>query len=243
MLDYFEEYALYSEAFNSTPEGIRNPGPHIAICDVEFERANRLLCFAILLGNQRTIPNIMVLVDYENPRRDGMLERLAACYIERPQPMPNACTRRSPYVQTLAIFTTPGEQRPGRMRDYLGKWYETSRNEPYHGTHAGSRFLGYWSWEAAAITIALGIDDRSYRDAQYYPFDLAEFARQTAHDRPADVDVIPAELRARAGEPCPAGGMWESIGVPRERVHFTQGSELRQLDSPYGLTMWRLVQA
>ncbi len=34
--------------------------------------------------------------------------------------------------------------------------------------------------KAAAITIALDIDDHSYRDAQFYPSDLSEFARQTA---------------------------------------------------------------
>lgn len=180
VLEYFEEYALYSEAFNDTPEGMRNPGPHIAICDVEFRQANRLLCFAILLGHQRTIPNIMALVNYCNPKRDGMLERLAACYTERPQPMPSSCTRKSPYGQTLAIFTAPREERAGRIRDYLGKWYEASSNEPYYGTHDGRRFLGYWSWEAAAITIALDIDDHSYRDSQFYPSDLSEFARQTA---------------------------------------------------------------
>ncbi len=95
----------------------------------------------------------------------------------------------------------------------------------------------------AEYALDLLIDDRSYRDAQFYPFDLADFARQTALDRQGDIDAIPPELRARAGEPCPEDGVWESIGVPLERVHCRQGSELRQLDSPYGLTMWRRVQA
>ena len=84
LLGYVEEYARHSEAFNQTDEGLRTQGPHIAIQDVEFTDANRLLCFAILLGWQETIPRIMAIIDYNNPLRDGMLERLASVYMARP---------------------------------------------------------------------------------------------------------------------------------------------------------------
>ncbi|UQV44676.1 DUF1911 domain-containing protein [Janthinobacterium lividum] len=39
-------------------------------------------------------------------------------------------------------------------------------------------FSGYWSWEAAAITCLLDIDDSSYRNAKFYPADLVAFHRQ-----------------------------------------------------------------
>jgi len=243
VLDYFEEYALYSEALNETPEGIRNPGPHIAICDVEFDRANRLLCFAILLGYQRAIPRIMAIIDYNNPMRDGMLERLAARYVERVGPMPVDCTRHLPYYKTLAIFSASEEKRAELMREYLADWYEASRREPYYGAHdIGNQFLGYWSWEAAAITIALDIDDRTYKDVLFYPRDMVDFAKQNASDGKDDVGAIPVDVRAKAGEKCPVEGFWQSIGVPAQRVHYEQGAELRDLRSPYGLTVWRLMQ-
>lgn len=34
---------------------------------------------------------------------------------------------------------------------------------------------GYWSWEAAAITCVLDIDDSGYRGAPFYPADLVAF--------------------------------------------------------------------
>jgi hypothetical protein len=36
---------------------------------------------------------------------------------------------------------------------------------------------GYWSWEAAAVTVISRIDDSSYRDKPYYPKDLVDYAR------------------------------------------------------------------
>jgi hypothetical protein len=175
LLDYVEEYAHHSEAFNQTDEGLRTQGPHIAIQDVEFTDANRLLCFAILLEWQETIPRIMAIIDYNNPLRDGMLERLASVYMARSTPLPSECTRHLPYQRTLAVFDASPAERPERMREYLEGWYAASRREPYYEQHTRDRFLGYWSWEAAAITVALDIDNAGYRDLTFYPRDMAKF--------------------------------------------------------------------
>jgi hypothetical protein len=70
------------------------------------------------------------------------------------------------------------------LLQYLEDWYEASRREPYHDQHpkndlrSGRSYYGYWSWEAAAVTWLLNIDDTIYRDHQFYPKDLVDFARQ-----------------------------------------------------------------
>ena len=64
------------------------------------------------------------------------------------------------------------------MAAYLEDWYVASRREPYYDSHKRrTSFKGYWSWEAAAITVILDIDDTSYRNAQFYPRDLVDFSR------------------------------------------------------------------
>jgi len=64
------------------------------------------------------------------------------------------------------------------MAEYLKAWYGMSEDEPYFGNNRkGSQFFGYWSFEAAAISVILGIDDTSYRDDIFYPRELADFAR------------------------------------------------------------------
>lgn len=243
VVNYFDEYALYSEKYNETPEGRKNPGPHIAIRDVEFTRANRLVCFAILLGWTKLLSRIMAIIKYNNDELDGMLERLAALYIPTSEVLPADCTRHLPYYKTLAIFHADPGDRAELMRNYLEDWYEASRREPYYESHENARrYLGYWSWEAGAISFALNIDEHLYLDHEFYPRELVAFGKAIAeHHSGQSAGISRPELRAKAGGNCPMEGTWESIGIPSQRTKYASGEKLRDLESPYGLTVWRYV--
>lgn len=242
LLDYFEEFALYSEAYKATPEGQARKTPHLFLGDFDFQYANRLLCFAILLGWPSHLPRVMAIVDYNNPIKDGLLEHLAATFVERPRPLPSECTRHLPYYKTLAIFDAPEAARPEMMREYLEDWYTASRREPYYDSHADeSEFLGYWSWESAAITAVLGIDDRIYSTLQFYPRDIMVYAAQPGREGGVATSEFANELRAKAGMECPVSGTWESVGCPVQRSEYERGMPMKDLGSPYGLTVWRLI--
>lgn len=241
VLQYYEEYALYNMAFNEINDDVKTQSPTIYIQDTEFPIAIRLLCFAITLGWIDLIPRVMSLIDYNNPVRDGMLERIASTYFSRPFPVLSTCTRNLPYSRTLDIFSAAPDERPALMRAYLRDWYKGSRREPYYDAHSRAvSFFGYWAWETAAITTALSIDDESYRSMEFYPSDLVKYFNDNAsvfrnHSRAAD------EVRAKAGEPCPISGMWESIGTPTGSAIFEAGTPMPTLGSPYGSTVWRCV--
>jgi len=88
-----------------------------------------------------------------------------------------------PYFKTLKVFEASPEMRPGLMCEYLEEWYQASRRESYYDSHTrDTSFRGYWSWEAAAVTFLLGIDDSSYKTAEFYPADLVDFARRAKLD-------------------------------------------------------------
>jgi hypothetical protein len=176
-LGYFEEYAKFSVRHNAD-QGPGHQAPHIPLGDAEFDKANRLVCLAILLGLERTLGRVSALIDYNCSMHDGMLERLLSVFVEG-RTMPEGCTRHLPYFNTLKIFTSAPNHRAALMREYLNDWYSASRREPYHESHKRDDvFRGYWSWEAGAITIALNIDDTTFCDAEFYPRDLVDFARQ-----------------------------------------------------------------
>jgi len=82
-----------------------------------------------------------------------------------------------PYRKLDKVFAAKEEDRPKLMSQYLDEWYGSSKREPYHDRHKSSFFPGYWSLEAAAVTVILRIDDSSYRDKPYYPKDLVDYAR------------------------------------------------------------------
>ncbi|CAA6801614.1 MAG: Unknown protein [uncultured Sulfurovum sp.] len=58
--------------------------------------------------------------------------------------------------------------------DYLRYWYTSVQSVYWHNTHKVNldNYTGYWSFEAAAITKILDLDDSSYRDNKYYPKDM-----------------------------------------------------------------------
>jgi len=76
--------------------------------------------------------------------------------------------------RTLRIFSTEKDARPALMQEYLQQWHAPSRREAYYGSHQrGISLWAYCSWQAAAISCMLDIDDGSYRGATFYPADLA----------------------------------------------------------------------
>jgi hypothetical protein len=177
-LEYWEDFARYSEAYKNTPEAKCITVGHIAMAGNEFHYALVMVTFGILLGWTSLLPRFVPILDYRN-RRDGMLEHmLIHCGIER-GPAPDSCLRELPYSRTLRIFQAAPEDRPALMAKYLGGWYSASRRESHYESHKrGHRFHGYWSWESAAITVLLDIDDATFRDAQFYPRHFVDFARR-----------------------------------------------------------------
>lgn len=242
-LEYWEAYATYSKTYNDGPSARHVTVGHLALQDTTYVYALQLVCWAICLGWTNLIHRVPPLIDYRNPR-DGLLDRLLqASGVDRGTP-PDECTRHLPYFKSLKIFNASPDQRPGLVAEYLEDWYVASRREPYYDSHKrGDVFKGYWSWEAAAITVALGIDDAKYRETQFYPRDLVEFARRaTQLYSPAGLPEIERnELRTKAGDPCPKAGRWQAMDVPSTIREYKQDEPMENLDSAYGLTIWRFI--
>jgi hypothetical protein len=244
-----EEYAMFHEAHHLDPHNKGGIVPHAALRTEDYWTvAIRLLCFGMLTGYAAELPRVMRFLDYGNELmgvRDGLIERLVAPFVPgRGQP-PDTCTRHLPYRKLLKVFAAAPDKRPALMGKYLDEWFEASRREPYFEQHleGGFGFYGYWSWEAAATTWVLAIDDRSYRDKPFYPRDLAEFAQRFP---PASAAVVlhepaapPYALRCEANEPCPRDGFWFSPAKAGSRRYFKQAELMPDLKSDYGLTIWQ----
>ena len=180
VLEYWEEYASYDRAFDVQAGAAEQGFPHFALPGDGYEQVNRMICLGILLGWGNWLPRLAPVIDFNNHEKDGLVERLLAFSVAGRDTAWPTCTRRQPYVKTLKIFAAEKQARPALMQDYLAKWYDASRREPYYGSHErDTSFSGYWSWEAAAITCLLDIDDSCYRDAAFYPADLTAFQRQS----------------------------------------------------------------
>lgn len=62
------------------------------------------------------------------------------------------------------------------MKKYLDKWYKLHWEDPWYENHKKElAYKGYWSWEAGAITKIMQLDDSSFKDNPYYPYDLVHW--------------------------------------------------------------------
>ncbi|MDB0544124.1 hypothetical protein RSP795_21595 [Ralstonia solanacearum] len=243
LLGSWEEHAKYHVMFHDTSLAEGRKVPHLDLHDDDYWFAIRLTSFAICLGHANLLPRVAALWDYENDDMDGLLERLVAPYVPGRGTPPDECTRHLPYFKTLKIFDAEPEQRPALMAKYLDEWYKASRREPYYDSHTKGRlhsYYGYWSFEAAAIAVELGIDDSSFRDKPFYPAELADFGRSfKAGQGTSAGDAERLSLRCEAGLPCPKSGYWITPAKSGSRQYFQAGEIMPDVASDYGSTIWQ----
>lgn len=111
------------------------------------------------------------------PGQDALLERLIATRVTN-RPSAAGLLFPKPYEALLqAISASPAEQ-PTLFKKFLKAWYPAmgALDAYWHDSHKGpdgGGFFGYWCIEAAGVVAAFKIDDSAFRNAPYYPSDLA----------------------------------------------------------------------
>ena len=160
----------------------------------DYWEALQLVCFSILFAQPEHLPTIVDILAYENDEQDALLDKLVSPWLPDRE-ISNIYLRQLPYRKLDKVFAAKEEDRPKLMSQYLDEWYGVSKREPYHDRHKSSFFPGYWSLEAATVTVILRIDDSSYRDKPYYPKDLVDYARSQYTSLDQQGNTMIKELR------------------------------------------------
>ena len=208
------------------------------------------LCF--LLHRRDLLPRIAALQDGEagyNGGADTLYEEFMAFGIgpETRYESDWLCHKK-PYESLYhgLTETTPAKQL-NELNLFLKRWYKDLAGTAWHDSHkpdeAGNQggYFGYWSFEAGAAVILLGIeDDSSLHKYLYYPKDLVAWSRQHAALAGSGGDKSTAlRLRAMAAEPCPRTGFWLPPAQLGSRRHFQAGDVMPSLGGDYGVTVWQ----
>lgn len=206
------------------------------------------LCF--LLHRRDLLSRIAVLQDGEDGHNGGfdtLYEEFMAYGIgpEIRYESDWLCWKR-PYEPLFHALTesTPQESLE-KLQLFLKHWYKDLSDIGWHDSHkpdeAGNSngYFGYWSFEAGAAVLLLGIeDDSSLHQYLYYPKDLVAWARE--HANLADFNNRQdTALRVPAGQPCLRTGYWFTPAAPKSRQRFEQGQIMPDLHNPAFDTIWQ----
>jgi len=76
------------------------------------------------------------------------------------------------------ITQLPKLQAEVRLKQYLEQdWYTKKNLEDNYNAHKrnNNSYIGYWSFESGVIAKIMGLDDSSFKDNEYYPYDLVHW--------------------------------------------------------------------
>ena len=204
------------------------------------------LCY--LLHRRDLLPRLAALQDGENRANGGVdwvYEELMSYAPMQRHETEHMCATK-PY-EALADALSSDDNAAG-LRDlnrFLKRWYKDLGGAGWHGSHkpdeGGNQggYYGYWSFEAGAAVLLLGIeDDSSLHQYLYYPKDLVAWSREHAALSDAG-DKTTIRLRAMAGEACPKEGYWFTPARPNSRRRFHAGEPMPDTGGDYGATIWQ----
>ena len=216
----------------------------------EYCQLLQLVGLCYLLHRRDLLPRLADLQDGDkgsNGGADTIFEELMIPVFgaERRYQTDHACQVR-PYENLFYALT---EREPAaQLKEldlFLKHWYKDLAGTGWHDSHKPDEhgnqggYYGYWSFEAGAAVLLLGIeDDSSLHKYLYYPKDLVAWAR--AHDDLSETDAsADSSLRCEAGQPCPRAGYWFTPAQTGSRRRFRQGETMPDLQSAWGATIWQ----
>jgi len=143
-----------------------------------YTHSSKILAIGILLNIDREefkkISERYVEEGYEDFVLDGLVHL-------KYHPHPISDTLQFPgeiYIQKLSAIlkSTSKQEAEAIVKDTLENHFYTRENlQTAYESHKTEFYSGYWAWELAALVKVMGLDDSSFKDNPYYPYDLVHW--------------------------------------------------------------------
>jgi len=207
------------------------------------------LCF--LLHRRDLLPRLASLQDGEDRANGGWdviyEEFMIHCFGPEVRFQTEHACQVRPYANLFYALTEDSTAKQLKELDlFLKRWYRDLAGTGWHDSHKpdaqGNQggYYGYWSFEAGAAVLLLGIeDDASLHQYLYYPKDLVAWSREHAALSDTRSPETALRLRCEAGQPCPREGWWATPAQAHSRREFRLGEPMPDLHTDYGTTIWQ----
>lgn len=84
---------------------------------------------------------------------------------------------KKPYENLDDLINYDVDNLNDYMNNYLAQWYKAHSFESWYNSHnrEDDLYFGYWSFELGAVIKIKGLNNESFKEIKYYPYDLVEY--------------------------------------------------------------------
>ncbi|EMY5506063.1 PoNi-like cognate immunity protein [Bacillus sp. FSL L8-0642] len=141
-----------------------------------------MISLGILLEtDKKNIERLKKIVDKKN-MNDAVIDFLLCASDIGYTNMTNRYYKENPYAKTREIIElaqTDKKEASKRLQTYMEKeWFKGHYDYEWKNAHKEPGYVGYWSFETAALVKILELDDTSLKDNNHYPYDLAHYKNE-----------------------------------------------------------------
>ncbi|EJV71512.1 MULTISPECIES: PoNi-like cognate immunity protein [Bacillus cereus group] len=152
---------------------------HIGKKEVGYLNLIWMISLGILLETEKkNLVSLAKLVEKEN-MNDAVIDFLLCASDIGYTKMTNRYYKDNPYAKTREIIELAQidkKEASKRLQTYMEKeWFKGHYDYEWKNAHKEPGYVGYWSFETAALVKILELDDTSLKDNNHYPYDLAHY--------------------------------------------------------------------
>lgn len=138
-----------------------------------------MISLGILLETDKeNIIRLSKLVDKENIE-DGVIDYLLCASDIGWSKIRNVYSKENPYSKTKEIIELAEKDKSEAskgLQKYMEKeWFKGHYDYEWKNAHKEPGYVGFWSFETAALAKILELDDSSLKENNHYPYDLAHY--------------------------------------------------------------------
>ncbi|HDR4766736.1 TPA: PoNi-like cognate immunity protein [Bacillus thuringiensis] len=173
-----EDVSVIEEDFHNAIYDLENTGSR----EIGYLSLIWMISLGILLEtDKKNIERLKKIVDKKNVN-DAVIDFLLCASDIGYTKMTNVYFKENPYAKTREIIElaqTDKKEASKRLQTYMEKeWFKGHYDYEWKNAHKEPGYVGYWSFETAALVKILELDDTSLKDNNHYPYDLAHYKNE-----------------------------------------------------------------
>ncbi|MCU4895959.1 PoNi-like cognate immunity protein [Bacillus cereus] len=173
-----EDVSVIEEYFHNAIYDLENTGSR----EIGYLSLISIISLGILLEtDKKNIERLKKIVDTKN-MNDAVIDFLLCASDIGYTNMTNRYYKENPYAKTREIIElaqTDKKEASKRLQTYMEKeWFRGHYDYEWKNAHKEPGYVGYWSFETAALAKILELDDTSLKDNNHYPYDLAHYKNE-----------------------------------------------------------------